>query len=214
MRAIAIPVKSLGRAKTRLSPGLGPLERGALTLAMLEDVLDVTLDMTGWETWVVSPDEAVLEIAARRGAKPVAEERPPLAAAIRQAEQLSLEQEADALAIVPGDLALLSIDALTAALHTLGPVVVAPSGDGAGTNLLLRRPPKAVVARFGPDSFRRHLTAAEAKRLPVAVVDRPELAFDLDVPSDILTLLASGRRGRTRAVCLDMDLVDRLKLHA
>ena len=63
MRVIALPVKSLSEAKGRLDPVLSPLERGALTLAMLEDVLDVTLGLTGWETWVVSPDEAVREIA-------------------------------------------------------------------------------------------------------------------------------------------------------
>ena len=61
MRAIALPVKSLGHAKSRLSPLLAPLERGALALAMFEDVLDATLAVDGWETWVVSADESVLE---------------------------------------------------------------------------------------------------------------------------------------------------------
>jgi hypothetical protein len=42
------------------------------------------------------------------------------------------------------------------------------------------------------------------------VVDRRELSFDLDLPSDILTLLATGRRGRARQVCLEMDLRERL----
>ena len=42
---IAVPVKSLSRAKTRLSRVLTPLERAALTLAMLEDVLDAALSV-------------------------------------------------------------------------------------------------------------------------------------------------------------------------
>ena len=214
MRVIAIPVKSLARAKSRLSSGLTALERGALTLAMLEDVLDAALAVPGWETWVVSPDEAVLEIAARRGASAIPEVKPPLSAAIRQAELLANEAEADALAVVPGDVALATAEALTAALRTLGPVVLARSNDDIGTNLLLRRPPRAIPARFGPESFRRHLELATARDLPAAVVDRPELAFDLDLPGDILTLLATGRRGRTREVCLDMDLGERLKVRA
>ena len=53
MRVIAVPVKSLSKAKSRLAPILSPLERGAVTLAMLEDVLDATLAVPGWETWVV-----------------------------------------------------------------------------------------------------------------------------------------------------------------
>jgi 2-phospho-L-lactate guanylyltransferase len=214
MRVIAIPVKSLAGAKRRVSPELTPLERGALTLAMLEDVLDAAQAVTGWETWVVSPDEVVLEVAVRRGARSVPEERPPLASAIRQVERLALEKEADALAILPGDLPLITTEALTSALRTLGPVVLAPSHDEVGTNLLLRRPPRAIQARFGPQSFRRHLDLAEARGLPAAVVDRRELSFDLDLPSDILTLLATGRRGRARQVCLEMDLRERLTAQA
>jgi len=214
MRVIAIPVKSLAGAKRRVSPELTPLERGALTLAMLEDVLDAAQAVTGWETWVVSPDEVVLEVAVRRGARSVPEDRPPLASAIRQVERLALEKEADALAILPGDLPLITTEALTSALRTLGPVVLAPSHDEVGTNLLLRRPPRAIQARFGPQSFRRHLDLAEARGLPAAVVDRRELSFDLDLPSDILTLLATGRRGRARQVCLEMDLRERLTAQA
>ncbi|HSL66962.1 MAG TPA: 2-phospho-L-lactate guanylyltransferase [Actinomycetota bacterium] len=210
MRVIAVPVKSLAGAKRRVAPDLTPLERGALTLAMLEDVLDAAQAVTGWQTWVVSPDEVVLEIAVRRGATSVPEEKPPLASAIRQVERLATEREVDALAVLPGDLPLITTEALTAALRTLGPVVLARSHDEAGTNLLLRRPPKAIPARFGPQSFRRHLDQAEARGLPAAVVDRRELSFDLDVPSDILTLLATGRRGRARQVCLEMDLRERL----
>jgi 2-phospho-L-lactate guanylyltransferase len=214
VRIVAVPVKTLAKAKSRLSPELSPLERGALTLAMLEDVLDATLSVAGWDTWVVSPDEAVLEIAARRGAAAVPEDRPPLSQAIRQAEALAREREADALAILPADLPMLTADALTSALHTLGTVVLAPSADRAGTNLLLRRPPRAIQARFGPDSFNRHVALAESRGLPVSLVERRELGFDLDHPGDILTLLASGRAGRTADVCREMDLGQRLTMHA
>lgn len=214
MRVIAVPVKSLSRAKSRLSPMLTPLERGALTLAMLEDVLDATLAVPGWESWVISPDEVVLEIAVRSGARAVPEAKTPLSAAVRQVETQAKEREADALAVLLGDVALVTPEVLTAAFRTLGPVVLAPSSDGGGTNLLLRRPPRAIPARFGPESFRRHLQLATARGLPAAVVDRPEIAFDLDTPDDILTLLRTGKRGRTREVCREMDLAARLQVRA
>ncbi|HEY7755310.1 MAG TPA: 2-phospho-L-lactate guanylyltransferase [Actinomycetota bacterium] len=211
MRVVAIPVKALSRAKSRLAPVLSPLERGALTLAMLEDVLDAMEAVAGWETWVVSPDEVALEIAARRGVRAVAEAKPPLSGAIRQVEALAKEQDADALAIVPGDLPLVTPEALSEALRTLGAVVLVRSTDGAGTSFLLRRPPRAIPARFGPASFQRHVELAGKRGLPVAVLERRELAFDLDRPDDILTLLSDGRRGRTREVCLQMDLPERLR---
>jgi 2-phospho-L-lactate guanylyltransferase len=211
VRAIVLPVTSLADAKTRLDPVLAPLERAALTLAMLEDVLDATLNVPGWDTWVISPDEAVLEIALRRSAHAVPEESPGLSAAIHQVEEEALGRRVDALAVLLADTPLVTAAALTRAMHTLGPVVLAPSSDESGTNLVLRRPPVAIPSAFGVDSFRRHLEASAEADLPVSVVEAPELAFDLDVPSDILTVLDRGRAGRTRDVCLELDLRGRLE---
>jgi len=210
VRAIALPVKSLSESKTRLSPILTPLERGALTLAMLEDVMDVTQAMSGWETWVVTPDESVLEVALGRSAHAIREEKPSLASAVRQVEAEATSRGADVLAVLLPDTPLVTPEALAGALRTLGPVVLAPATDETGTNLLVRRPPTAIRARFGPDSYRKHLEAAASADLPTAVVEAPELAFDLDVPGDILTVLDARRRGRTAEVCLDMDLLSRI----
>ncbi|HVF08297.1 MAG TPA: 2-phospho-L-lactate guanylyltransferase [Actinomycetota bacterium] len=210
MRVITLPVKSLADAKGRLDPVLTPLERGALTLAMLEDVLDVTLGLSGWETWVISPDEAVLEIAMARGSHAIEEDRPPLSNAVRQVEEEAEGRLVDTLAVLLPDTPFLTHRALTRALRTLGAVVVAPSLDEGGTNLLVRRPPGCIGARFGHDSYRRHLEAAEEAGAPAAVVETRELAFDLDLPGDILTVLTSGREGRTLQVCRELDLGARL----
>jgi 2-phospho-L-lactate guanylyltransferase len=210
MRVIAVPVKSLDRAKSRLAHVLAPLERAALTLAMLEDVLDPCLRMPGWQTWVVSPDEAVLEVSARRRARAVLEEKAGLSAAIRQVQEEAAE--ADALVVVLGDLPFLTAEALTRVLRTLGPVVAAPSVSEEGTNVLLRRPPTAIPARFGSDSFRKHRDSAEFKGLPFSVVRAPELAFDLDTPDDIAQVLEWRGASRTRQACLEMGLADRLNL--
>jgi 2-phospho-L-lactate guanylyltransferase len=210
VRAIVLPVKSLDGSKTRLGPVLAPLERATLTLAMLEDVLDATLAIPGWETWVISPDEVVLEVAIGRGARGVTEEKPPLGNAIRQVEEEATAAGIEVLAVLLADTPLVTPEAITTALHTLGPVVLAPSHDGIGTNLLLRRPPSAIAARFGHDSYRRHLEAAAIAGLPTAVIERWELAFDLDLPGDILTVLDARRRGRTREVCVELDLRDRI----
>jgi len=207
---IAVPVKSLERAKSRLAQVLAPLERASLTLAMLEDVLDACLRMPGWQTWVISPDESVLEVSARRRARPVVEEKSGLTSAIRQVQEEAAE--ADALAVVLGDLPLLTAETLSRVLRTLGPVVAAPSASQEGTNVLLRRPPMVIPPRFGTDSFRKHRDAAELKELPFAVVHAPELSFDLDTPDDIAQLLEWRRASRTRQACGEMGLAERLNL--
>jgi 2-phospho-L-lactate guanylyltransferase len=210
VRILAVPVRSPVEAKARLAPALDPLERAALTLAMLEDVLDATDQLSGWTTWVVSPDEAVLEIAARRGATPVNEMKPPLLAAIRQIEVAATEQGAEALAVLLGDTPLVTTAALTRAVHTLGPVVIAPDSRQSGTNLLIRRPPKVIPARFGPDSFSKHIQSATSRGVPAAVVELPELAFDLDTPDDILWLLRERRGGRTADVLNGLAAPERI----
>jgi len=210
VKVLALPVRSLSESKSRLAPALEPLERAALTLAMLEDVLDAALELFGWETWVVSPDEAVLEVAARRHVRSVLEEKPPLANAVRQVEREAVEAGADALAVLLADTPLVTAEALTRAVHTLGPVVLAPDREELGTNLLVRRPPTAIRARFGSESFRKHLETAGVEGVPAAVVESEELAFDLDAPGDILTLLRSRRAGRTLEVCREMDLGARI----
>jgi 2-phospho-L-lactate guanylyltransferase len=210
VRAIALPVKSLAETKTRLEPFLDPLERAALTLAMLEDVLDATLALPGWETWVISPDEAVLEVVMQRGGYAIVEERPPLSSAIRQVEDEAAAKGVDSLAVLLADTPLVTSRALTVALHTLGPVVLAPSADEGGTNLLVRRPVDVMSAHFGVDSYRRHLEAAAESDIPTSIVQIPEIAFDLDLPGDILTVLQSRKSGRTLEVCLDLDLASRI----
>ena len=141
----------------------------------------------------------MLEIALGRSAHAIREEKPPLANAIRQVEEEALGREADALAVLLPDTPLVTTEALTRALHTLGPVVLAPSTDEGGTNLLVRRPPTAIDARFGtglvpqaPGGSRHSPTC------PPSIVDAPELAFDLDLPGDILTVLDARRQGRTQ----------------
>ena len=213
MRIVAVPVKSLSRAKSRLSSVLSPIERGALTLAMLEDVLDATMQLAAWETWVVSPDEVVLEVAVRRGARPVREPTPTLLGAVRHVDDEATARDADALAVILADTPLLTAEVLATVVRTMGPVVLGPSADRSGTNLLLRRPPRAIRPRFGRDSFAKHRAEAEDKGLPVAVVDAPQIAFDLDAPDDILTLLSANVPGRTLDVCRELELESRLRVH-
>jgi len=210
VRICAVPVKALERAKGRLADTLAPLERAALTLAMLEDVLDACLRLPGWHVVVISPDQAVLEVAAKRGVRPLEEEEPGLVAAVRQVEEAF--PTAEQLLVVLGDLPLLTGESLQRVVRTLGPVVAAPSSSDAGTNVLLRRPPGIVPPLYGTASFERHREAAELRGVPFSVVRAPELQFDLDRGEDLAQLLTWPRPTRTKAACLEMGLPDRLNL--
>jgi 2-phospho-L-lactate guanylyltransferase len=213
MRALAVPVKPLQRSKTRLSPALTPTERATLTLAMLEDVLDACLEQSGWETWVVTGSPEALDVARRSGARALPENGSSLLEAVRQAET-ELPEGSDELAIVLADLPLLTAGTLSEALSLPGAVVAAPAESDGGTNLLVRRPPPAIKARFGRSSFRRHRAGAYRQGLTFREARSPELEFDLDRPADLLTLLATDVANRTTSACRSMGLPDRLRVGA
>jgi 2-phospho-L-lactate guanylyltransferase len=75
-------------------------------------------------------------------------------------------------------------------------VVVVPSGDGTGTNALVRNPPDAIQACFGPGSFRKHCDQAESRGIPLKVMRPPGILFDIDTPEDVAELLERAPQSR------------------
>jgi 2-phospho-L-lactate guanylyltransferase len=208
VQVIAVPVKALGRSKTRLAPLLSPSERAALTLALLDDVLQAATACPGWDVWVISADPAVLNAGSKWGAREVEEQGHTLLQAVRQVEQEL--NGADGLAVLLGDLPYLSSEDLGRALATPGSVVAAPAASDGGTNLLVRRPPTVIPARFGRDSFAKHRWAARRARVRLVEVHGEGLELDLDRPEDVAALLGSKHRGRARAACEEMGVGARL----
>lgn len=214
MSVLAVPVRRLEDAKTRLMPILSPRERADLMLAMVHDVLDAATAQSDWETWVISRDPTVLDAARAAGAEAVPEAGSTLLAAVRQVETAALERGAPRLAVLLADLPWVTAGALADALEVSAPVVATRAASDGGTNLLLRTPPDAIRARFGRDSFQKHLWAARRARVDSVAAESEELAFDLDDADDLDRLLASGRECGALAACRKMDLARRLRLHA
>jgi 2-phospho-L-lactate guanylyltransferase len=213
MRVLAVPVKSLERAKSRLGAILSPSERAALSLAMLEDVLDACLAQVGWDVWMVSHAQAALDAAARKGARAVPELGGSLSAAVGQMDRAAAGR-AITLGVVLADLPLVTPVALSAALAraTSAAVAAVPAESDGGTNMLLRTPPSVIPARFGRSSFSRHRLEAYRFGVTLQEVRSPELGFDLDRPADLVRLVESDGDSRARSACLEMGLADRLRV--
>jgi 2-phospho-L-lactate guanylyltransferase len=91
--------------------------------------------------------------------------------------------------VVPGDLPLVSSEALTALLqgahlHERG-VTIVPDRRHAGTNALVCTPADAIRLRFGPNSFAAHLRTAREHGLEARIFESGELALDIDEPEDL-----------------------------
>jgi len=194
--AALVPVKRLAQAKSRLRAVLPDGQRREFVLAMLEDVLRLTLGQPAiGATAVVSADEDVLAFARRLGAQPIRE--PPgsrgLNAALTSAAGELARQGASGLLVLPADVPLATptdIEAILGAWQE-APVVLCASHSG-GTGALALRPPQAIPFRLGPRSFTAHRRAAAERGLAITVLSRPGLALDIDRPEHLAAVLAAG----------------------
>lgn len=213
----AVPYKGPLGSKRRLSGLLDDAERGCLARAMLDDVLDALLASPGIETvLLLTPDRSA--IAERGDPCPrLLEDRQAgqpdgLNRAIRAGQQAAQDGGASGLLIVPADLPLLSAADVLALAQTAtsSAVVIAPDRTRDGTNALLLTPPLAVTPEFGAASFERHRTLARQANLTCAVLERPNLALDIDTPGDLALLLEADRRSRTARLLCELDVPARL----
>jgi 2-phospho-L-lactate guanylyltransferase len=193
-----VPVKTLAEAKQRLAGVLPPEARRRLMLAMLQDVLATLAQAERLgPVLVVTPDAEVANLARRRGACVLLEERARghsaaamagFAHARANGAAQAFTLPADAPCVTPAEVRSL-LDAAGSA--TSPRVVLVPSHGCDGTNAVLAAPPDAFLVSFGPGSFARHVAAAEARGLDRRVVELAGLGRDVDEPADLEMLIAA-----------------------
>ncbi len=219
MTVALIPVKRLEESKSRLLSRLPDAKRHALTLAMLEDLLDALSRTRGLERIAVTtPDPIVAERASAAGAEILMRPEPGLNAALEDGSvrlcaptsDPGATPSEDGILFVLGDVAGAMAEdferLLTAAAADGDPGIwLAPSSDG-GTSALLHRPPGVIPCCFGRDSAKRHREAAANAGVAYHEIELRSLAIDLDQPEDLEAFLATEGGGRrTRALLREAD---------
>jgi len=219
MTTALIPVKRLEESKSRLLPQLPDARRQALTLAMLEDLIESLSQTSGIDKIAVTtPDAIVAERARAAGAEILMRAEPGLNSALedgRQRLQASDSAKSDGFLIVLGDVAgALPEDfskLLDAAARSESPGVwLAPSSDG-GTSALLQRPANAIPCCFGRDSAKRHREAADEADIPYFEIELASLSIDLDHPEDLEAFLGTESGGRRTRALLERTLDEQPK---
>lgn len=191
MRIALIPVKELSQAKARLAPVLDGERRRELALALYRDVLAAALACPALDgVAVVSRDRDALTLAVEAGAEGLPEPG-GLNEALTSASQTMAKRGVDRLVVLAADLPLATPDDIATIAQADADVALVPSKDG-GTNALALAP-GAIAFRFGPDSARRHLAAADAADLRSLQLELPTLALDIDTPADLARLRETER---------------------
>src|SRR5919106_3846570 len=165
MRYALVPVKILTQAKARLSALMSPTERYTLAAAMLDDVLTALRQASTVERIaLVTVDPYALSLAAQWGFQVVDEGMGRgETGAVELAVKVCRERGASSLAVIPGDIPLLTAADVDCVIQhgTQYDAVIVPSWDSRGTNAILLRPPDALQLRFGSWSFFPHVRQAK-----------------------------------------------------
>lgn len=217
-----LPMKDLVRAKSRLGGVLASHERRALAQAMAEDVLTAlcaSRQLAG--VLLVSDDPGAGLLANKYSIDMLPESElgaQGLNPVIAAGGQLLAHRGADVVAVVHGDLPLLSAAELDQLLESRArpgvDVVIAPDRRRDGTNVLVTAAANRPEFRYGPGSFLAHQREAAAAGLACQVVELPGAALDVDQPADLIDLWQhfqrSGASGYTGAFLARPDIARRL----
>ena len=194
-----IPVKPFSKGKSRLSAVLTDDERLALNKIMFSHVLRVAISTQKIdEVIVISRDSNALNMAEKTGAHAILEEdKSTLNGALETARKAASILEASALLVLPSDLAKIESKDLEIIIQSnsldTSSVVIAPDTKLSGTNVLLLQPLYAIPFSFGKNSFLKHQKDAHKAGCKVTILERANLTFDVDEPSDLKVLSKSMR---------------------
>ena len=214
-----LPVKDFGHAKQRLAGFLSAVERRLLSEAMAEDVLETLSQVSELsEIIVVTRDERACELAARHGARVLAEpSNDGQSAAVKRAAAALGRAGVESLLQVPGDVPGASADEIAAVMAAHGSAVdgaaavtLVPSRDRRGTNCLLCSPPDVLPFAFGHESFGPHCEAARAQGIAPRIMALPGLGLDIDTPDDLRGFMARPAAGRTLDYLRESGIAERL----
>lgn len=208
---ILVPVKNLKEAKQRLARVLDQVARTELAQAMLQDVAET---LAAWpnrsEVALVTCDPFALSLACQYGFEVIADHKNSGETdAIEMATRVCQLRGLDTL-VIPADIPLIQaweLQAIYDAAPEVGSVLV-PAGDGRGTNAVLRRPAALFPLRFGNDSFKPHLAAANASGKSCVVLSLPGIAVDVDNPADLRQLVELPGETRAQRLARKWDLID------
>jgi 2-phospho-L-lactate/phosphoenolpyruvate guanylyltransferase len=192
VRAVLIAAKQLAVAKTRLMAALPAAgERRSLAEAMFRDVLTAAAGARTPElVAVVTCDPELIALARSAGAMVINEESPRgLNAAVRLATAQLIASGASCVCTLLSDIPLVTSEDIDTAFAAMPgderAVVLVPSRDFSGTNIIIRTPPDVIATQFGRLSLIRHLNDCRDRSIACQIVRLERPALDIDLPSDL-----------------------------
>jgi 2-phospho-L-lactate guanylyltransferase len=193
VRFVLVAAKELALAKTRLAPALpSGAERALLAEAMFRDVLSAAMAAHAADRVAVVTSDRLLISHARAAGATIIDEGTPrgLNVAARLATDELIRAGANTICTLLSDVPMVTGEDIDAAFEAMPPedpaVVLIPSRDFSGTNMIVRRPPDVIATQFGRLSLVRHRDDCRGRGLTCSVLRQIRPALDLDLPADLI----------------------------
>jgi 2-phospho-L-lactate guanylyltransferase len=185
-RAVLVPVKAFDQAKRRLHLALSEHERAELSRAMADRVLGASQPLP---VAVVCDDNDVAEWARERGALVIWEPGRGLNGAVEAGVTHLASMGVTHVTVAHADLPHASD---LAGVGDAPGITLVPDRYGNGTNVIALPTDAGFQFSYGPGSFARHHIEARRIGLATRILDRPDLAWDVDEPGDVVPVTASA----------------------
>jgi 2-phospho-L-lactate guanylyltransferase len=182
-------VKAFNQAKRRLHLALSEPERAELSRAMADRVVSAAHPLP---VAVVCDDNDVAEWARGRGALVIWEPGRGLNGAVEAGVTHLAAMGVVRVTVAHADLPRASD---LAAVGDAPGITLVPDRYGNGTNVLALPTGTGFQFSYGPGSFARHRAEALRLGLAVRILDRPDLAWDVDEPDDVVPVATAERAG-------------------
>ena len=182
--ALVIPVKAFSKAKLRLSPELDAETRQKLAYQMATNVVRAAQNTSfaPFTIYVICDDETVASWAKDLGIEIIWSKGHDLNGSIELAAQTLSEKNYQEIIVAHADLPDVKD---FSPIFGACPISIAPDRHKLGTNVI--RVPLNIGFKFcyGPNSFELHLKEAERLGLEVELVEKDDLALDVDFANDL-----------------------------
>jgi len=178
--AVLVPVKAFHQAKVRLAAALSAPNRASLARAMATRVVGSAGDLP---VAVVCDDREVANWARQLGALVIWEPGRGL--------NLAVEEGVLRLGSLGVDLVVVAASDLPLArdlrwVTQFSGITIVPDRRRDGTNVIAVPTSSGFAFSYGPGSFARHVQEARRLGLPTRIVHSSTLAWDVDVPEDLV----------------------------
>jgi 2-phospho-L-lactate guanylyltransferase len=179
-----VPIRAFALGKARLAASLDDTERAALARRWAEQVVHAAAPLP---VVVVSSDPEVRDWAAELGVE-VADDPGSLDGAAAAGREHFRARGYGRVVVAHADLPRAQGLVRLARDGSRPIVTIVPCHRDDGTPVLSVPTDCEFAFAYGPGSFRRHAAEARRLRLGVRVLRDRDLAFDVDVPDDLLAL--------------------------